>query len=122
MVTKGTKKKASGVGVGLAALAAAAAGAYFLYGKNGAQNRKKVKGWMLKAKGEVLEQMEKMKDVSQDKYNTVVDRVGDKYKNVKNVDPDEVAQMVKELKGHWSSIMSQIQGKPKKATKKKTIK
>ena len=35
-------------GIGLAALAAA--GAYFLYGKNGKKNRKKISGWMLKAK------------------------------------------------------------------------
>ncbi|KKW48138.1 MAG: hypothetical protein UY99_C0011G0001, partial [Parcubacteria group bacterium GW2011_GWA1_59_11] len=41
-----SRKQAIGIGAGLAAAAVAAAGAYFLYGKRGAQNRKKVRGWM----------------------------------------------------------------------------
>ena len=53
------------VGLGLAAItAAAAAGAYFLYGKDGAKNLKKIKSWSLKAKAEVLEKLEKAKDIS----------------------------------------------------------
>jgi hypothetical protein len=48
------------IGAGIAAgVAAAALGAYFLYGsKDAKKNRAKVKGWMLKARGEVLEQLE----------------------------------------------------------------
>ena len=49
-----------GLGIGLTAAAVAAAGAYFLYGsKDANKNRKTVKSWMLKAKAEVLEQLEK---------------------------------------------------------------
>ena len=56
---KAATKKNVGIGVGLTAAAVAAAGAYFLYGsKNAAQNRTKVKSWMLKAKAEVLEKLE----------------------------------------------------------------
>lgn len=117
-------KVAAGIGAGLAAAAAAVAGAYFLYGKDAAKNRKKIKGWMLKAKGEVLDQMEKMKDVSEDKYNAVVDAVSKKYQAVKSIDPAELEQMAKELKGHWKSIKKQVmtpekKGKKKAASKKK---
>ncbi|MHB1118120.1 MAG: hypothetical protein ACYCZ7_01135 [Minisyncoccota bacterium] len=110
------------VGAGIAALAAFAAAGYFLYGKDGAKNRKKVRGWMLKAKGEVLEGVEKMKDVSEADYKMIVNKVGTKYKAVKNIDPAEVEAMVKELHGHWKNIKKSISPAPKKKVAKKTSK
>ncbi len=112
------KKETTGakvaVGAGIAALAAFAAAGYFLYGKDGAKNRKKVRGWMLKAKGEVLEGVEKMKDVSEADYKALVDKVGAKYKAVKSIDPAEVEAMVRELHGHWKNIKKSISPAPKK--------
>ena len=110
------------VGAGIAALAAFAAAGYFLYGKDGAKSRKKVRGWMLKAKGEVLEGVEKMKDVSEADYKMIVDKVGAKYKTVKNIDPAEVEAMVKELHGHWKNIKKSISPAPKKKVTKKVSK
>ncbi|HAT68195.1 MAG: hypothetical protein A2481_04100 [Candidatus Yonathbacteria bacterium RIFOXYC2_FULL_47_9] len=110
------------VGAGIAALAAFAAAGYFLYGKDGAKNRKKVRGWMLKAKGEVLEGVEKMKDVSEADYKLIVDKVGAKYKAVKNIDPAEVEAMVRELHGHWKNIKKTISPAPKKKVAKKASK
>lgn len=107
------------VGAGVAALAALAAAGYFLYGKDGAKNRKKVRGWMLKAKGEVLEGVEKMKDVSEEQYALIVDKVGAKYKAIKNIDPAEVETMIKELQGHWKNIKKSISPAPKKKVAKK---
>ena len=82
-----TKKSTTGtkvaVGAGLATLAAFAAAGYFLYGKDGAKNKKKVRGWMLKAKGEILEGVEKLKDITEEQYAVVVDKVGAKYKAIK---------------------------------------
>ncbi len=93
------------IGVGLAALTAvAAAGAYFLYGKDGAKNRKKIKSWSLKAKAEVLEKLEKAKTINQEMYNEVVDAVAKKYAAVKAIDPKEVEILMKEMKAHWSRI------------------
>lgn len=116
------QKKTNGGGglIGLAALAAVAAGGYFLYGKDGAKNRKKVKGWMLKAKGEVLEKVEKLKEVSEPEYRKVVDAVAAKYSAVKSIDPVEVQQMAKELHGHWKNIKKSLS--PAKPAKKKTAK
>lgn len=115
-----TSKKV-GIGMGLAATAAAAAaGAYFLYGKNGPKNRKAVKGWMLKARGEVMESMEKLESVSEDKYREIVDTVIRGYKSAKKASPAELAAAAAELKGHWSSIKKTIKkaSKPRKAAKK----
>ena len=110
------------VGAGLAAVAAFAAAGYFLYGKEGAKNRKKIHSWMLKAKAEVLEGVEKMKDVTEEQYNMVVDKVGAKYKNIKNIDPAEIEMMIRELRGHWKNIKRSITVAPKKKVAKKAAK
>lgn len=111
-VKKGVSAVTVGVGI-VAAVAAAAAGGYFLYGKDGAKNRKKIKGWMLKAKGEILDQMEKGKEMTEETYHKVIDNVAQKYQAIKGIDPAELQQMTKELKSHWKSIKAQLSPKPK---------
>ncbi len=103
---KGTSTEAKvAMGVGLTAASIAAIGGYFLYGsKNAAQNRKKTKSWMLKAKGEILETLEDMKDVTQDEYNTIVDAVTDSYKRARRLSAAELAAFTKEMQQHWKKI------------------
>lgn len=97
------------IGTGLAAVVAAAAGVYFLYGSKGAaKNRKKVKGWMLKAKGEVLEKLENLKEVNEEIYHKVIKQVSDKYQAAKSIDKKDVQEFVRELKSHWKSIAKEI--------------
>ena len=108
------------VGFTLVAAAAAAAGTYFLYGEKGAKNRKIVKGWILRAKGEVLERIENLKQIDEDTYNKVVDTVAKRYQAMKNVDTTELAKMVEELKSHWKSISKQIMPKELKRSAKKS--
>lgn len=117
-MNKGTKKTLA-IGAGLAAVAGLAAAGYFLYGKDGAKNRKKIKSWMLKAKAEVLEGVEKMKDVTEAEYHMVVDKVHAKYKALKNVDPAELEMMIKELRNHWKNIKKSITATPKKKAAKR---
>lgn len=119
-VTTGEKVAMGAAGV--AALAGLAAAGYFLYGNDGAKNRKKIKSWMLKAKGEVLEGVEKMKDVTEEEYAMILEKVGAKYKAVKNIDPAEVEAMVKELRGHWKNIKKSVTPAPKKKVAKKAAK
>ena len=97
-----SRKQVIGIGAGLAA--AAAAGAYFLYGKRGAQNRKKVRGWMLRAKGEILERLEQVKDLNREKYEEIVDTVIRRYRGVKGLDGREISRLVTELKSYWGNI------------------
>lgn len=118
--TKATSSKsapASNKHVGVAVLgglaAAAAIGGYLLY--NNAEARaaakkkiKSVKGWMIKAKGEVLEKIEKLKDVNETAYHTVVDSVMSRYGKLSNIDTSEVAKLTKELKTHWKSIQKDL--------------
>jgi len=121
-MNKKTKKIVVEAGMGLAALAATAAGAYFLSGKKGAKNRKRVKGWMLKAKGEVLQEMEHMKNMSEGTYHDTIDAMSERYKILKNVDEKELNHLVNELKSHWKHIKKDLKVKPKKASKKKISK
>lgn len=95
------------IGAG-ASLVAVAAGGYFLYGKDGAKNRKKIKGWALKAKGEMLESIERLKQVNQKTYNEIVDRVAKRYKKFKQVDKKELQRLVKESKGFWNGITKKV--------------
>ncbi|MHB1316778.1 MAG: hypothetical protein ACYCZW_02895 [Minisyncoccota bacterium] len=115
------KKKESGVvvAVGLGALAALSAGAYFLYGtKEGAKKRVKIKGWMLKAKGEVLEKMEDLKEVNESTYNTILETVMKKYSALKSIDQAEVLSLTNDLKKHWKNIKKHIDDASKPKTKK----
>lgn len=115
-----SSKEKVAIGAGIAALAVAAvAGAYFLYGKNGVKNRKKISSWMLKAKGEALEKIEKLKDINEDIYHATVDTIADKYTKLKNTTPDEIMQFTKEMKSHWKSIKKDLTPKTKKVVAKK---
>lgn len=115
---KDTKKKGIStgsvvaIGAGVAALAAAS---YYFFGPEGQKHRKTAKGWMLKMKAEVVEKMEKAKEMSQSVYDYIVDSVVKKY--VKN---PEVGMMVDMLKKQWKGISSSAT--PKKTAKKKTVK
>lgn len=97
------------IGLGITAIAATAAGAYYLYGSmKGPARRKALKGWTLRMKGEVMDEMEKMKDLSEEAYHSVIDKVSKKYKAMKNIDPAELSATVKRLKGHWKDIKKEV--------------
>ena len=118
MASKKTKRVAVGVGVAAAA-AAAIVGAYFLYGKDGAKNRKKVKGWMLKAKGEVLEQIERLERVTPKAYQDAVSAVMARYKKLKNVDAKDLAELSRELTAYWKHVSGAVKPKAKRSAKPK---
>jgi hypothetical protein len=110
--------------VGIGALAALAAGAYFLYGtKDGAKKRVKIKGWMLKAKGEVMEKLENLKNIDEASYNAIVNTVMKKYENMKDVQKPEVVALFMDIKKHWKNIKKHLgETKKTKPVAKKKLK
>ncbi len=107
------------VGAGVAGLAAAAIGAYWLYGaKNAAKHRKMASSWMLKARAEVMDAVEKMKEMDKESYMKIVDTVVDKYTKTKS--SAEVMAIAKEMKSAWAQINSAT--KPAKKAVKKVVK
>ncbi len=94
-----------GIGFGLTAAAVTAAGAYFLYGsKDATKNRTKVKGWVLKAKGDVLEALEKAEAITEDEYNSLVETASKAYGTVKKATAGEVKDFKKEMHDHWAKL------------------
>lgn len=101
-----TRDKMIGAGIGLAALAAA--GTYFLYGKRGAKNREAIAGWALQLKGEVLEKMEKLKDLNRESYDKLVDDTAKRFGRVKKVSAAELRIITADIKSAWSHIGKEL--------------
>lgn len=120
MTEKKTTKKESNAGVklGLAAtLVGAIATGYFLYGPKGKENRVKIKAWTLKAKAEVLEQFEKKKEITEEQYKEIVDKVTTKYGKLKAIGEEESSKLNRELKRHWKAIHQGVKDTPEKKKK-----
>ena len=107
------------VGAGMAALAAAG---YFFLGPKGKKNQRSTRAWMIKMKGDVVEKLESMQDITKETYDTLVDKVGVAYEAVAD-NRDEVAQLATELKSHWKSISQKaMQKRTARAPKRATVK
>jgi hypothetical protein len=114
-----------GIGVALTTAAVAAAGAYFLYGSSNAKsNRKTVKGWALKAKGEVLEVMEKAGNMTAEEYQAALEKVAAGYSKLQSASKPEIAAFKKEMLSYWKQIAKGTGGAKKAAKKsaKKAVK
>ena len=95
------------IGVGLTAAAVTAAGAYFLYGSDdAAKNRKKVKGWMLKAKGDVLDKLEDAKHITEDEFHALVENVVDTYAKARTLSQKEMKDFRKEMTENWEDLVA----------------
>jgi gas vesicle protein len=111
---KGLDTKAIiGIGAGVAALSAAA---YVLFGPEGKKNRKIIRGWAVKMKGEIIEKFENAKELTEPVYNEIINNVQAKYAKLKNVDQEELLKTVTEIKKHWKAIKK---GSNTKTSKKK---
>ncbi len=113
---------ALGIGIGVAATAAAAAGgAYWLYGaKHSAQHRKMAKSWMLKARAEVMEAIEKLEDIDKERYMAIVEGVVKNY--AKGASREDVEKVMKDFKGAWTHMQGKKKVKKVASKAKKTVK
>jgi gas vesicle protein len=111
-----SEKTIAGVGAGIAVLSAAA---YILFGPNGKKNRKLIRGWAVKMKGEIIEKFEQAKELTEPVYHQIVDTIKAKYSKLKNVDPKELEQVVSEIKKHWN-VLKKDKTKAKKGNSKKS--
>src|SRR5680860_600981 len=105
----------AGIGATVAALGVAA---YVLFGPDAKKNKKAIKGWVVKMKGEIIEKLEEVKEISEPAYHDVVDKVSARYSKLKNVDVKELEAVVGDIKKHWKVMVKDA--KPKKKDKAKT--
>lgn len=109
MEKKTAKKKKSASGVAKfavigASLAGLAASAYFLFGPKGKKHREQAKSWAIKMKGEVIEKMEKAKEITEPVYLEIIDAVASEYKKGKKASQSEIETLAADLKKHWKSM------------------
>lgn len=109
-------KEIIGIGAGVAALGAAA---FVLFGPEGKQNRKAIKGWSVKMKGEIIEKFEQAKELTEPVYHQIIDNAKAKYAKLKNVDQQELDKVVVDIKKHWKALKKETAGKKKTKTAKK---
>lgn len=102
------------VGIG-ATVAALGAAAYVMFGPDAKKNKKVIRGWAIKMKGEIIEKLEDAKEISEPVYHNIIDSVSAKYSKIKKVDPKELELAVLDVKKHWKAMVKDA--KPKKKAK-----
>ena len=103
--------------------ASALLGAHLLFNtEKGKKSLKHIKSWAFKMKGELLEKIEKVKDIDETTYHKIIDDLSQKYQKVKGMTVEEIADITKELKSKWKKITNEAKktnssAKPKSAKK-----
>lgn len=59
-------------------------------------------------KAEITDELGKAKDVTQSRYEQVVDEVASRYARLKNISNHELQDLIRDLKMHWSKIKSAL--------------
>lgn len=120
-LTMQKKEKMSNVamlGVIGASLAGIAATAYFFFGPKGKIHQKHARAWVIKMKGEVVEQLERAREVTEPVYHAIVDAVAKEYTKGRKASKEEIEAIAKDLKKHWKS-MSKLALAAKDSTRQK---
>jgi gas vesicle protein len=114
-----TKKGMStGVKIGIGAgIAAAGVVTYLLLGPDGKKNRKKVRTWAVKVKGEVIKKLTQAKKITEPLYHNIIDQVHAKYAKVKDIDKKELALLMADIRKHWKAMSKGMTSKPKPKTR-----
>ena len=116
---KKTAKSNSGkvaLGVVGASLAALAAG-YFFLGPKGKKHQKQARAWAIKMKGDVVEKLEMVRDVSEPVYQEIVDSVAEEYKKGMKAGHEEINELAQDLKKHWKTISNSAKSVKRDVTK-----
>jgi hypothetical protein len=87
-----------------ASLAGLAATAYFFFGPKGKKHRQHAKAWAIKMKGDVVEKLEKAREITEPIYREIIDTVAKEYKKGKKASQPEIEALATDLKKHWKSI------------------
>lgn len=104
MPKKLNKAKAIKLAVVGASLAGLAATAYFFFGPKGKKHRQHAKAWAIKMKGEVVEKLERAREITEPVYQEIIDTVAKEYKKGKKASQPEIEALADDLKKHWKSM------------------
>lgn len=82
---------------------AAWAGLYALF--RAKENIPKAKEWAMNMEQEIVEKIDKAKDMTEPVLAKIIDEVKEKYEKMKDIDKDELKKTVATLSDHWSSVI-----------------
>src|SRR3989344_8054467 len=117
MAKKKTNSSAVKLTVIGASLASLAATAYFFLGPKGKKHQKHAKAWAIKMKGDVVEKLEKVREITEPVYHEIIDSVSADYAKGMKAGKLEIEEVAKDLKKHWKTISSVA-----KAAKREVVK
>lgn len=106
MKATGKKSHAMELVVIGASVAAMAATAYFFLGPKGKKHQKQAKAWAIKMKGDVVEKLERARDITEPIYHEIIDSVAREYEKGKKANRTEINALAHDLKKHWKTISS----------------
>ncbi len=103
------KKTSSGkggvlIGAGILGFIIGAMVGVFGAPKSGEKNRKEFIDWMQKMSADLNDKVADANEMTQDKYNDMVDMVTDKYRKVKKIKETDLEDFADELKAHWKKV------------------
>lgn len=108
------KMKLFVLGASLAGLAVA----YFFLGPKNKKNLKNTKSWAIKMRGDVIEKLEKARDISETVYGKIIDSIAIKYEKSLKSNSQEIRELAQDLKKHWRVISKSVETKRKDIVKK----
>lgn len=103
MTTDSTKTPISDGIVLWAKVIAAWAALYALYNATGSGS--KAKEWAMNMEQEIVEKVDRVKDLTEPVLTKIIDEVKEKYENMKDIDKDELKKTVATLSDHWSAVI-----------------
>lgn len=101
------------LGASLAGLAAA----YFFLNPKNKKNIENTKSWAIKMKGDVVEKLEQVRDISEAVYGGIIDSVATKYEKSLKSNSKEIRELAQDLKTHWRVISQSVEAKKKDVLK-----
>ncbi len=101
-----------------AGIAAMALGAFYLYGKASAKQKRAVKSWALKARAEVVDTVEKMPTINRATYDQAVKMVAKKYASAQKLGAAEAKRLERELRAGWAPVAKTLKAQVKKTVRK----
>jgi hypothetical protein len=104
MAKKTNSSNAIKLAVAGASVAAIAATAYFFFGPKGKKNQKHAKAWAIKMKGEVVEKLEKAREITEPIYQEIIETIAADYKKNKKASQEEIDELAIDLKKHWKTV------------------
>lgn len=105
--------KKSNMALGLAAGSVIAAGATLFFAKTkvGKDAVKKIKNNAIDLSKKATAKLDALKEVTQEKYNVIIDDVVEDFVKSKKIAKHEVKSIKQDLKSHWQEIKKELKAK-----------